>query len=325
MGARVAVIVDGSAQNDVAHEEGLYIKEALERSDHEVKVFAADLTLTTNLRSFAPDVAINAAGPALTASAAPQTLLELLDIPYVGTNARMSPLASDKANLARALEIAAQNGPVQARAPLGFVLSSVAIHELGASDALDVVAQKIPSGFPFCVKPCHGFVSQGATKVQTQDELIAAVKSTADIDSAVLVQQWVDGVEVSVIVAGDEDDIGVLPPVELEANTTVQTGAQPQVAYHVPVRLESLSEDAEIAQDARSQIERDALDAFYACGARDIACINLIWDGVRSYVLEMDIAPVLAPGSIFDRALTCAGLDTAEFFDELVANALNRG
>ncbi len=319
MGLRIAVIIDAPHADASAARTGARLADALAKEGHEPTVLVADAALAGALRDLRPTVALLATGPAAARTHAPQSLLEYLRVPYVGTSARMCALAGDRVALGRALEVAAQAGPVEAASPAGVTMSAQALRELGGLDVLDLVGERVPGGYPVVVRPARGAHGVGVTKVEAPEGLRAAVERAAEADDDVLVQQWVDGRELSVCVLGDGEDVGVLPPVG------VARDAHGSASSFEPVRMAELADDVADAEAARSQIERDALDAFYACGARDLARIDLIWDGARSRVIGVDVAPSLAEGAALDVALRAAGLDLGEVLDELVTGAASRG
>ncbi|MCQ5071904.1 hypothetical protein NE591_13050, partial [Adlercreutzia sp. DFI.6.23] len=80
---------------------------------------------------------------------------------------------------------------------------------------LMMVADRVIGGYPVCVKPAHGGSAQGVHKVKIQEELGEAVLDALSYDEAVNIEQWVDGVELSVSILGTGWDAHALPPVEI--------------------------------------------------------------------------------------------------------------
>ena len=139
-----------------------------------------------------------------------------------------------------------------------------------------------------------------------------------------------EGVHLTVGILGDADDLQVLPPVEVVRNDRVVLDEERGIGrtttdYFAPVRLDSLSTELEQAQAIRNEIERTALDAYFACGCRDLATIDLVWDGARARVLGVDTAPTLGAGDIVPLACEAANIALADVLDALVAIAVERG
>ena len=74
------------------------------------------------------------------------------------------------------------------------------------------------------------------------------------------------------------------------------------VQYIAPVRPASLSDDEGDAQAIRAEIERAALEVYRAYNARDLARVDLIWDGAQARVFEVNVSPGMAERSLFPAA-----------------------
>jgi len=113
-----------------------------------------------------------------------QGMLELADIPYVGAGVLGSALAMDKDRF-----------KVLMRGAGVPVTSSVTIH---AGDPVEH-----PYDYPVFVKPARLGSSVGITKVLTADELQPAAELAFRHDEKILVEEFVDGIEVEVGVLGN--------------------------------------------------------------------------------------------------------------------------
>jgi D-alanine-D-alanine ligase len=148
-------------------------------------------------------------------------------------------------------------------------------------------------------------------------------------DDEVVVQEWVEGVEFSVTVIGDAGDETVLPPVEIVPvrgifDTNARLDAD-TVDYYCPPRMESLSNDASEAESIRSECERAAIEVYRAFACRDIARIDMVWDGAAPRVLDVKVFPGLTDTSLVPMAIKAAGVDFGVLVDEMVKVAYERG
>ena len=91
------------------------------------------------------------------------------------------------------------------------------------------------------------------------------------------------------------------------------------VELFAPVRPASLSNDEADAQAIRAEIERAALEACRAYQVRDLARVDLMWDGAQARVLEVDVSPSLAESSPFSLACEASGLSLSGVLNELVS------
>lgn len=325
MGYTVAVVNAGTGR--AAEAEAAWVAQALAGAGHDARPLSAGANLRGALAALRPDVAWVVRGQ----DGAEQALLQELGIPFAGSVASALARACDKGALEEALERAAEENPVACRPPMGVRLTRAQLDGANARELLDAVENEVPGGYPVCVKPARGCLSAGVARVDSRAGLDAAVFAALDEGDEVLVQQWIDGVEMSVTVLGEDDDVEALPPVEVVPaaghaffDAAAWSGEAP-ARLVAPVPSGALSHDEAAAQAIRSEVERGALDAFLAVGGRDLGRVDVIWDGGQARVLEVDLSCDLAPGSRGAAGITAAGMDVAAELARLVENAVERG
>lgn len=327
MGYKVAVLTDAHAPEATAGcakptcPDVQWICDALVQAGHETVTLHLGAHLTHDLREARPDAAIVAHGQTgRAAHTGVESLLELLGIPHAGTSALTCREVADRALLAQRIErLRGEGEPLAAATPCGVALTPGAIASLGALDAIDLIEGAVPAGYPVCVRGCLPGLMPGTSKADDRASLaavLAQVSQSAGAGCPVIVQEWVQGVEMVVPVLGDERDAYVLPPVEVPA---------PGAAPVCPVRGESLSPSGQEAQAIRSEIERAALDAYLVSGCRDLGCVTLMWDGGRCHVLGMDPTPDMSARGLVRLSIEAAGISPSEILDELVSAAVERG
>ena len=330
---KVAVLMGGkSFEREVSLASGKVVCEALEEAGHKVVPLDTNADLVPTLRSERPDVVYNALHGKHGEDGTIQSLLEFLGLPFVGSPASVCHCAWNKDALHSSLEkyrdITGEEGI--ASWPQGVYLAKDAFKSMGAATALDMVADRVIGGYPVCVKPAHGGSALGVHKVSSQDELGEAVLDALSFDEAVNIEQWVEGVEVSVAVLGTGWDAYALPPVEIVAREgeffdAAARMADDAVEFFCPVRPASLSPDEAAAQAIRAEIERAALEVYRAYGARDLGRVDLVWDGGQARCFELDVSPGMTPHSLFPMACGAAGLTLPKVMDTLVTEAYARG
>lgn len=207
--------------------------------------------------------------------------------------------------------------------PQGVYIAREAFDSMGIASAFDLVEDRVIGGYPVAVKPAHGASASGVRRVDSVDQLGEAVSDALSFDDAVIIEQWIDGVEVTVPVLGSGWDAYALPPVEIVAKEgfcdTVACRTPGAVELFAPVRPASLSNDEADAQAIRAEIERAALEACRAYQVRDLARVDLVWDGAQARVLEVDVSPSLAESSPFSLACEASGLSLSGVLNELVS------
>ncbi len=324
MAYKVAVIRGTDPESAASAEKAA---QALAEVGNEVVSLVADDGLARELRSTRPEAAVLALNNALGRSGAVQGLLELMGIPFVGAPSATCRDTWDKDFLGRLWRMAANNGELDAHVPDEVCLDGAHLGGLGLGDVLDLVVERVPGGYPLLVRSVCGGSAQ---IVGNNTELREALDALADRDDAALVGPAPEGVRAAVAVLGDYDDLQVLPPVEVVRGERVALDADgtvgsTQIDYFAPVRLSSLHADPSEAQAIRNELERAALDAYLACGCRDLGVVDLTWDGARACVLDIDVAPALGEGELLPLACEAAQIPLAEALGALVEIALERG
>lgn len=324
MAYKVAIITGADAPSQAS--STLLVNE-LEQAGHQAAVLPCHPELTAQLRQERPDACLIDAQGRLGRSGDVQGLLTLLGLPFVGSDTATCRETWSVCELERVLSQAQEQGDSSAAMPYSVTLGASCFLELGAAAALDLVEQRIPGGYPLVVQPARGVSSRLAS---TPEELGEAIHAVLGLDDEVVIREWVEGVHLTVAILGDLQDLQVLPPVEVvrgdrEVLDEERGIGKTTTDYFAPVRLESLSADLEQAQAIRSEIERTALDAYLACGCRDLGTVDLVWDGARARVLAVDTAPALGAGEIVALACEAAQITLGDLLDTLVSIAVERG
>lgn len=336
MTKKVAVLMGGTShERATSLASGKRICTALEEAGYEVLPLDTTKDLVQVLRMEQPDCAYIALHGKHGEDGTIQSVLELLGIPYVGTCGEQARNTWNKAALGEALQayrssVYASSNPLigSAYCPRSIRLNADSFSVMGAAFALDLIPHKV-GGFPLCVKPVRQGSAYGVARVEYLDELGKAVLDAFSYDDAVLIEPWIEGLELAVSIVEGEDGAYCLPAVEIvpRDGRLYDTEARldfDAVDFYAPVRLESLSPDRAQAESMLSEIERAALEVYEAFGCRDLARVDLIWDGARAQILELDISPGMTELSLFPMALKAAGEELSDLLRELVERAIAR-
>lgn len=326
MGLKVAVLMGGASfEREFSLASGKNVCAALEEAGHKVVPLDTTSDLVPTLRSERPDVCYSALHGKHGEDGTIQSLLEFLDIPFVGSPASVCQRTWNKDSMHSEMATyrAITGEPPVASWPQGIYVARDAFKDMGAATALDLVQERVHGGYPVCVKPAHGGSAMGVHKVDCVEDLGEAILDALSFDSAVVIEQWIDGVEMAVSVLGTGWDAYALPPVEIvpaggmyDTEARMTPGA---VEYYAPVRPESLAPIEVDSQAIRAEIERAALEVYRAYNVRDLARIDLIWDGAQARVFEVNVSPGMAETSLFPAACKAAGLTLPGVLNELVS------
>jgi D-alanine-D-alanine ligase len=288
------------------------IRSAIAAHGHEVISFEADRTLPATLSSTAVDVVFNIAesrGDRGREAHVP-ALLELLGIPYTGSDAVTLGVTLDK-SLASTLVAAAG-----VATPRGFVAMS-------RDDALPAEL-----GYPMIVKPLHEGSSKGISADSVVFDEVGLREQVEAVASRyrqpALCEEYVAGREITVGMLGVPPR--ALPPMEV---VFLSGDPLPVYSFEVKRRFEELVRyeiPAKVTAAELAAIERASLSAFGALGCRDVARLDLrlAGDGVP-YFLECNPLPGLAPGvGDITFIAEAAGISFENLIGEILESALRR-
>lgn len=330
---KVAVLMGGSSfEREFSLESGRNVTNALRERGHEVLPLDTGANLVETLRTQDVDVVYIALHGKGGEDGTIQALLEYLQIPFVGARSHVARMFWNKSSLPHAVlnsRACCKSAPEQGAAswPERISLAAVSFKDMGAATALDLIPQHLHT-YPLAVKPARGGSAMGVSRVDSQKEVGAAILDAFSFDSAVIIEQWVEGVELAVGVVGNGSDVRVLPPVEIAPKHgffDIQARQDANlVDYYCPPRPERLGATKEAQEEALQAIEFAALEVHKALGCCDISRIDMIWDGSTPRVLEVNVSPGMTEHSLVPMAVAASQSSFGEFLDELLERALGR-
>lgn len=303
----VAVLSGGASfEREVSLSSGKRVADALRGRGHDVVELDLDQQLVGALDDPSVEVVFLALHGEAGEDGTIQRLLDLLGMPYTGSDATASALAWDKGVSKGVLR---RDGVAT---PDWQVLSAGAVREYGAGQALEQISARL--AFPMMVKPVQGGASLGVRRVDDPDDLPSAVMSAFHYHPAVLLEQVVTGTEIAVSIVNGE----ALPAVEIHPREGVYDFAarytHGATDFHVPARL-----DAAVAQDCAAAARR----TWDVLGCRHVMRADLMVDDEgRPWVLEADTCPGLTETSLLPLAARAAGTGFDALCERMISLAL---
>jgi len=237
-----------------------------------------------------------------------QGMLELADVPYVGSGVLGSALAMDKA---MAKQVLAHHGIAQSR------WRSFAEHELTPAVLEEIVDDL---GLPVFVKPANMGSSVGVTKAKSREELAQAVDLALSYDERVVVEEAIVGREIEVAVLGNEHPQASVPGEIVPGHEFydyddkyVDDGAR----LLVPAPLDD---------DEAAMVQHLALEVFRVLRCEGMARIDFLYEARgRGFLCnEANTIPGFTPISMYPKLWQASGLSYAGLIDELVRLAVER-
>jgi D-alanine-D-alanine ligase len=237
-----------------------------------------------------------------------QGMLELLDLPYVGSGVLGSAVCMDKA---MAKDVLARHGIPQPR--------HVVVSPTTAGPArLEAIVRDL--GYPLFVKPANMGSSIGVSKARSDHELRAALDLAFAYDDVVLVEEAIVGREIEVAILGNDDARASVPGEIVPGNEFydyedkyVTDGAQ----LLVPAALDA----GEVAD-----VQQLALDVFRVLRCAGLARVDFFYEvGGRGFLCnEVNTMPGFTPISMYPKLWQASGVSYPELIDRLVELALER-
>jgi D-alanine-D-alanine ligase len=311
---RVAVLSGGrSSEHDVSLRSGASVARGLEAAGHEVVAVTIErdgrwlcvgeaLQLTPGAGLLDAGAVFPALHGAFGEDGSVQGLLELLDVPYVGSDVLASAICMDKLSLKRLFAV---RGIPQ--------VEFVAYGEEGWRERCEAM------GLPLWVKPSRMGSSVGITRVDDLAGLDAAIELALRHDPRVIVEAAASGREVECSVLGNESPLTSLPG-EIAANAEW---------YDFEAKYEQggmeLRVPAPLAEAETRRVRELASATFALAGCSGLArCDFFVEPDGAVLVNEINTMPGFTETSVYAKLLEAGDISYADLCDRLVALAVER-
>ena len=235
-----------------------------------------------------------------------QGFLEQLGLPYQGSGVLAGALAMNK-KISKALF---------RQAGLDVPEDMVINRRLPVDIAL--VESRI--GFPLMVKPVREGSSIGMSLVRSPSALQGAIETAFEYDDEVLVEEYLQGVEITGAVLGN-NRLKALPLVEIIPGTDHEFFDLH--AKYTPGATEEIC-PARLNEELSARAREIALAAHRALDCRGYSRVDMFVVGDRIKVLEVNTIPGMTQTSLFPQAAKASGLEFSRLLDTLVDLALGR-
>ncbi|MCX6356501.1 MAG: D-alanine--D-alanine ligase [Candidatus Aureabacteria bacterium] len=240
-----------------------------------------------------------------------QGMMEILDLPYTGSDVTASALAMDKI---KTKEIYRSH---RIPTPTHHVVE--AAEWPGERNALLVkIGREI--GFPCVLKPVRLGSSVGISMCANRRMLSKKMARSIRYDGRVLVEQFVKGREVTCAVL---DTPGGKPPLPLPP-TEIVPKSRAYFDYHAKYTPGASLEvtPAQIGKGMTARVQRLAVRAHRSLGCSGMSRTDMIIDGRRIHVLETNTIPGMTETSLLPQAARAHGLAFPELLDRIIAVAM---
>ncbi len=179
----------------------------------------------------------------------------------------------------------------------------------------DKIIKKV--GLPCFVKPNKAGSSFGISKVYNEADLPNAIKKAFKEDSDVLIESFLEGIEVSVGIIEYKGNITVLPPTEIVSQNDF---------FDYKAKYNGESQEitpARISTVQLNKLNKTAKNIYEVLQLKGFSRSEFIFIGNEPYFLEINTVPGFTNESILPQQAKAAGISLYDLFSNAIEMALN--
>ncbi len=228
-----------------------------------------------------------------------QGTLDLMGVPYTGSDALSSAMAMDKAVAKRIMESAG-------------VLTPKWIEIIYKKDDIPALVEELP--LPCVIKAVNGGSSIGVSLPDTKEELAKALNDVLAYNNRIVVEERIIGREFTQPILGDKylSAIEIIPP---EGNGTFDYVAKYQSGKEGAQEICP----ADITDEQQKKLGEAAMRFHKALGLSVYSRSDFIMDkDGKFYCLEVNTLPGMTPNSLIPKAAKIEGLSYPELCEKIV-------
>ncbi len=304
---KIVVVCGGtSTEAEVSRRTGKAIADALKSKDYNVELLELNpQTFAQTIREKNCGIVFNAVHGKYGEDGLIQGTLDMLKIPYTGSDVLAAALTMDKVATKHFLNSA------QLSTPRFAIYREV--------DRRDELASEIEKqfGLPVVIKAAAQGSSIGVTIVEKSSELDEAIDIAFAYGDEILVEEFIKGRELTVAVMGNEDDAEALPVIEI----TTTTGRYDYKSKYTK-GLSTHICPAQLPDELTTKVQKLSIDAFKVCKCAGVARVDLMLseDNIP-YVIEVNSVPGMTETSLVPDAARAAGIDFPELCEKILSLA----
>lgn len=181
--------------------------------------------------------------------------------------------------------------------------------------AADKINQTI--GFPCFVKPANGGSSLGASKVDKMDDVPSALNKAFREDTEVMVEEYIQGVELTCGVANISGNAMAFPVTEI----VTENDFFDFEAKYVGSKTQEIT-PARIPEGQQAECQEIALRIYNELNCKGLVRIDFFLVGTQFYVIEVNTVPGMTEMSFFPQQAKAAGIPLDKLFSSAIEDVL---
>lgn len=237
-----------------------------------------------------------------------QGYLDMLEIPYTSCNSIVSALTFNKSYCNKVVK---DFGVVN-------IANSVLLIK-GEHYSVGTILEQLK--FPLFVKPNESGSSLGVSKVKSVETLMPAIEKAFKEDNQVLIEEFIEGRELTIGVYRFGPYLNTLPPTEIVSKNEFFD----YEAKYTPGVTNEIT-PAPITEDILAQLQSKAASIYRHLNCRGVVRMDFILQkGTNKlYFLEVNTMPGQSENSIVPQQVRSAGISLMDFYGSLLADCLEK-
>lgn len=324
MAKNIAIIMGGySSEYEISLKSGNVVFHVLMQSDyvpHRVHIFKNkwvyvttegeeldidrnDFTVVLNNRKITFDCVFNAIHGSPGEDGFMQAYFEVLNIPHTSCGMYQAALTFNKRDCLSVLK--------------AYDIKSAKSYYLNEGDHIDPEAIVAKVGLPCFVKANRAGSSFGITKVYKIEDIEKAIEFAFKEDNEIIIEEYLDGTEVSVGVITFNGKITVLPITEIVSDNDF-------FDYKAKYLGESQEiTPARISEEWANKVSTIAAKVYAVLQMKGFSRSEYIFKNGEPYLLEVNTVPGLTKESILPQQAAAAGINLKDLFVHAIEDALS--
>ena len=230
-----------------------------------------------------------------------QPYFDNLNIPYTSSNAKVSALTFNKYECNKKLK------------ELGFNCATSFLYKKGNHIVEQEIIDRVK--LPCFVKPNGAGSSFGISKVKKKEDLKKAINSALQHDNKVLIEQFIDGIEISCGVYTNQKNIQALAITEIVTENEF---------FDYQAKYEGKSQEitpARISKKLTIEVQKLTTDIYKAMELSGICRIDYIIMNEKPYIIEINTIPGFTEESIIPQQVKSANLKLSVIFENCLVDS----
>lgn len=235
-----------------------------------------------------------------------QGYFDMLDIPYTTCNSIVSALTFNKSFCNKVVK------------DFNVVHIAKSVHLFKNKPySLGVIMERV--ALPVFVKPNESGSSLGVSKVLEVNELIPAIEKAFTEDKEVLIEEFIQGRELTIGVYAVNGLVKTLPPTEIVSKNTFFD----YEAKYTPGITDEIT-PAPIPENILDDLNKKAINIYTMLNCSGIVRIDFILQEKTNelYFLEVNTTPGQSANSLIPQQVAAAGMTLQAFYNDIVEEAL---